>query len=186
MLSMSKLALLILFLPVSCGAADFLRDPLVTQEIAKLGPEDPNVPRGPLHRPGQPCGACHSPEGIATSFTVAGTVYRDPKTKVPVADVVVLLIDAEGTKFTVNTNCVGNFYVKPNEFSMRPPMWTSVQLGDVPFKMESPFHREVSCAVCHFDPEGSDTAGHLFVADDPTTFASIPLRPCGPSDGVKR
>ena len=182
MLSMPRLCVLLLAaLVLGCGW-----DPLLDAQIAALGSEAPNVPRGPLHRPGQPCAACHRPDGHAPAFTVAGTIYRDPVALIAVADIPVALIDAAGKTFTTHTNCVGNFYVRPNEFSPTPPMWVSVQSGPVPFKMESPIHREASCAACHFDPGGRDTAGHIFVADDPTTFDSVPLRACGPADGVKR
>lgn len=173
---------------LACGGSDFLRDPLLDAEVAALGPEDPAVLIGPLHRPGQPCAACHRPDGVAGAYVVAGTVYRDPLATIGVADVAVALIDSNGRTFTTTTNCVGNFYVRPSEFSPKPPMWVSVQVTAIPFpfKMESPIHREASCAACHFDPAGPNSAGHLFVADDPTTFASIPLRPCGSADGVSR
>ncbi len=170
----------------TCG---LLPDPLHDAEVAVLGPEDPAVPQGPLHRPGQPCAVCHGPyDDDAPSFPMAGTVYRDPVEKIPVADVVVAFVDSAGKTFTTTTNCAGNFYVKANEFSPKPPTWVSVQTTAMPFpfKMESPIHREASCAKCHFDPEGPSSAGHIFVADDPTTFASIALRACLPADGVVR
>jgi hypothetical protein len=169
-----------------CTGGDFL-DPLHSAEVAALGPETAGVPEGPLHRPGQPCAACHGGDGPGKpQMVAAGTVYRDPLQTIAVADTVVVLIDAAGKTFMTTTNCVGNFYVKSSEFQPTPPMWTSVQLGEFPWKMESPIHREASCAKCHFDPVGPSSAGHLFVTDDETTFSSIPVRPCGSADGVSR
>lgn len=173
-------------LAVGLGPGCFLQDPLHRAEVESLGPEDPTVAVGPLHRAGQPCAACHWSEGPASPFVVAGTIYRDPVTTMAVADADVVLVDSLGTSFTTKTNCVGNFYVRPAEFRPVFPLWTSVQLGQFPFKMASPIHREASCAKCHFDPAGAATAGHVFVADDETTFASIPMRACGPADEVGR
>lgn len=173
-------------LAVACAGADPFGDPLQDAEREALGPEDPGVPSGPLHRPGQPCGACHRDGDEYPVFVFAGTVYRDPVELIAVADATVVLVDSAGNSFMTTTNCVGNFYVKANEFRPVPPVWTSVQLGEFPWRMESPIHREVSCAKCHADPVGPAAAGHLFVTDDETTFASIPTRPCGPSDHVVR
>jgi hypothetical protein len=117
---------------------------------------------------------------------VAGTVYRDPWATIAVADAVVDLIDSVGNPFTTKTNCVGNFYVQSWEYRPVPPFWASVQLGEFPWKMASPIHREASCASCHLDPVGPASAGHIFVTDDDTTFSSVPLRPCGPADGITR
>src|SRR6185437_13022232 len=53
-------------------------DPVPDDEVASLGPEDPNVPPGPLHRPGQPCMACHDGTGPASlAFATAGTIFQD-------------------------------------------------------------------------------------------------------------
>jgi len=169
-----------------CAGIDPFGDPVQDAERAALGPEDPNVPEGPLHRPGQPCAVCHRDGGEDPVFAFAGTVYRDPVEKVAVADAMVSLTDAAGRTFMTTTNCVGNFYVKPSEFPVTPPVWASVQRIEFPWEMESPIHREASCAKCHYDPAGPASAGHLFVTDDETTFASIPTRACTAADGVTR
>ena len=88
-----------------------------TPSKAALGPEAPNVPKGPLHRAGQPCAVCHRDGGEDPTFVFAGTVYRDPVEKIAVADAKVVLTDAAGHTFMTTTNCVGNFYVKTSEFS---------------------------------------------------------------------
>jgi hypothetical protein len=164
----------------------FLQDPIQRARIDALGPEDPAVKVGPLHRPGQSCAVCHQSGGTAESYMAAGTVYRDPVGLVPVADVAVVLIDAAGKTFTTTTNCAGSFYVKSSEFQPEYPFWVSIQLGEFPWKMDSPIHREASCTECHFDPAGPSTAGHVFLTDDDTSFAMIPLRPCGPQDESSR
>jgi len=169
-----------------CGGFNPLGDPVQDAERDALGPEDPNIPQGPLHRAGQPCAVCHREGGEDPTFVFAGTVYRDPVEKIAVADAMVVLTDAAGHTFMTTTNCVGTFYVKTGEFRVTPPVWASVQRIDFPWKMESPIHREASCAKCHYDPIGPASAGHMFVTDDETTFASIPTRACTPADGVAR
>lgn len=169
-----------------CDQVGITLDPVHRSAVEALGPEAPNVPEGPLHRPGQPCGVCHRENDEAPRFVFAGTIYRDPGSQVPVADVQVRFVDSEGTTFTTTTNCVGNFYVKPSELTPRSPTWVTVQITDLPYEMASPIHREVSCASCHFDPVSPVSAGHIFVTDDETALDAIPLRPCGPDDGVAR
>jgi hypothetical protein len=63
---------------VGCGNFDPFSDPILDADKAALGPEDPNVPEGPLHRAGQPCAVCHRDGGEDPTFVFAGTVYRDP------------------------------------------------------------------------------------------------------------
>ncbi len=169
-----------------CAGFDPFGDPIQDAERDALGPEAPNVPQGPLHRAGQPCAVCHREGDEDPTFAFAGTVYRDPVEKIAVADAMVVLTDAAGHTFMTTTNCVGNFYVKTGEFQSTPPVWASVQRIDFPWKMESPIHREASCAKCHYDPVGPASAGHLFVTDDETTFASIPSRECTAADGITR
>jgi len=169
-----------------CGNYNPFADPVLDAEKEALGPEAPNVPKGPLHRAGQPCAVCHRDGGESPVFVFAGTVYRDPVESIAVADATVTLTDAAGHTFMTTTNCVGNFYVKTNEFQPTWPVWTSVQRIEFPWTMESPIHREASCAKCHSDPAGAASAGHLFVTDDETTFASIASRACTAADGTTR
>src|SRR5262245_50333962 len=63
-------------LPLLCLLAVGCTDPVRQAQIDKLGPEDPAVPVGPDHRPGQACVLCHSEGGPASSkaFAIAGTV----------------------------------------------------------------------------------------------------------------
>jgi hypothetical protein len=157
-------------------------DPVAQAMREKLGPEDPNVPVGALHRPGQPCSVCHRSDGTASVFIVSGTVYRDDKSALPVADVSVLLVDARGAKHTSQTNCAGNFWVRPGEWVPQWPIWTSLQMGENKIDMESPIQREASCAACHLDPAGPLSAGRIFLTDDPAVVPTVVLRPCRPGE----
>jgi hypothetical protein len=69
-------------------------DPQWQEHVAALGPEQPSIPMGPLHRSGQPCLVCHSPAGNAPALLAAGTVYREPRATLAAAGVAVILIDA--------------------------------------------------------------------------------------------
>ena len=66
---MKRAALLVLLL--SC-------DPVHDDAVSALGGETPGIPRGPLHRPGQPCLVCHDgASGDPAAFSMAGTVFLD-------------------------------------------------------------------------------------------------------------
>lgn len=151
-------------------------DPVRDRAIEKLGPEKGGVPTGPLHRPGQPCLLCHAEDGDADPFTVAGTVYLDPFSDTPVDDVAVTTIDAKGRSFTVTTNCAGNFFVRPGDFTPTFPIWLEMQGGMTYRSMESASYREGSCAGCHVDPAGPSSPGHVYLLDDATMETPPPSR----------
>lgn len=97
-------------------------DPVRAAQLAALGPEAPGVPPGPLHRPNQPCLVCHGEDGHATRLTVAGTVFRDPTALDPVAGAEVLLVDAACRTHRAATNCAGNFFVRPADYTPTMPL----------------------------------------------------------------
>jgi hypothetical protein len=143
-------------------------DPVVDDAIKALGPEQANVPPGPMHRPGQPCLVCHSDEGgEAGPFSVAGTVYLDVMSNKPVDNVAVTIIDSKANSFTALTNCAGNFFVKPNQFAPAYPYWIEMTAGKVFRSMDTPSFREGSCAACHSDPKSTSSTGHVYLIDDP-------------------
>jgi hypothetical protein len=152
----------------SCG------DPVPDSIVQALGPEDPNVPPGPSHRPGQPCLACHRDGGKARVFTVGGTVYTDLTSQKPIGNVAVIIIDSAGTTFTTSTNCAGNFYVQGDQFTPAYPFWVSVGAGLVRDDMASPVYREGSCGACHSNPRSSMSPGNVYLIDDPTTQVAPP------------
>ena len=92
------------------GCADPVHDDLV----ASLGPEDPNVPPGPLHRPGQPCLACHDGTGPASMTMIfGGTAYEYYNQPAPLVAAQMSFTDSTmGLQFVTTTNCAGNFWVQ--------------------------------------------------------------------------
>jgi hypothetical protein len=162
----------------ACGALAWLAaaawlsacgDPVHEARIAALGPEDPAVAPGALHRPGQPCLACHDgAQSEAARYTIAGTVYlqRDAREAAPAVGVT--LVDSRGRRFQARTNCAGNFFVRPGEFDPLFPVWTSLQLDDYVIDMQSPIGRDGSCASCHVaSPSQSATdAVYLYTLND--------------------
>lgn len=141
-------------------------DPVRDAAIEKLGPE--KGPPGPLHRPGQPCIVCHSDEGDSDPFTIAGTVYLDPFSNTPIDGVQVTAIDSLGRSFTTATNCAGNFFVRPKEFTPTFPIWLEMLGGKTYRSMESASYREGSCAGCHTSPAGPSSPGPVYLLDDPS------------------
>jgi hypothetical protein len=155
-------------------------DPALQADIAALGAEAPDVPIGPLHRPGQPCVLCHQEGGNASPFLVGGTVYYGEDDAQPVGNVEVVLVDLAGATRRTTTNCAGNFFVRTSEWKPTPPIWASLVAGDHEIHMESPIYREGSCATCHYRPAGPQSAGHVFLTDDPLEPITLPPSPCPP------
>jgi len=149
----------LLFLLLVSAAA--CTDPVREEAIAALGGEAAGVEPGPLHRPGQPCLVCHD-GGEVSAFSVAGTVYARAEGTVPVAKVTVELLDADARLFKAVTNCAGNFFVRPDQFQPRYPLWVTLAVGEERLDMESPVFRDGSCASCHGDPKGPASAGHAY------------------------
>lgn len=148
-------------------AAALTCDPVYDDAVAALGGEMPGVPRGPLHRPGQPCILCH--DGSVSNppqFTVAGTVYVSANDLVAAVDASVTLTDSLGASFPTTTNAAGNFYVLPHQFQPTYPMKVAVTYGAVTVAMTADVGRDGSCAKCHFDPAGPASPGHVYVPAD--------------------
>ena len=124
---------------------------------------------GPTHRGGQPCGLCHSSAGgRSPTFTVAGTVYQKPTSKVPVEGAVVHVVDVTGATRDLASNCAGNFYVTASEWEPAFPLYVDLSFaptGDA-IKMTSKIGRDNSCAQCHADPAGTDAVGHVYLTAD--------------------
>jgi hypothetical protein len=148
------------------------RNPVVSERQAALGPEQPGVPHGPLHRPGQPCTLCHSASGGNNpEFSLAGTVYKSADSNEPLVGAVVQVIDKDGAQRYLTTNAVGTFYVTTSDWSPSFPLWTSVgyTCGDtaatyVHADMQTQIFRATACADCHFDPSGPSSAGHIYLS----------------------
>jgi hypothetical protein len=165
-------AILFCALTLFCACVDPVRD----GAIEKLGPEKGGVPPGPEHRPGQPCLLCHSDDGEAGAFTIAGTVYLDLSSNTPVDNVQVTAFDSKGMSFTATTNCAGNFFVRPQEFAPTFPIWLEMQGGETFRSMESQSYREGSCAACHTSEVGPSSPGPVYLLEDPTMETPPPSR----------
>jgi hypothetical protein len=158
---------LLLLLPI--GALAGACDPVHDDAVSALGAEAPGVRKGPLHRPGQPCRACHDGAlGDPPEFSVAGTVFATPDALTPASGATVALLSQGATvSFTTTTNEAGNFYVQPSQYTPSYPMHVSVTYNGATVVMVSHVGRDGSCADCHTDPRGPASAGHIYaVAPD--------------------
>jgi hypothetical protein len=147
------------------AAALACEDPVHDQLVASLGPENPNVPPGQLHRPGQPCLACHGGEGPASAqFSVGGTVYAVRGQPGPAVGARVQVQDIEGRYWTSElTNAVGNFFVFEADFAPAFPIRMEVFEGKTTQQMQTYAARDGSCADCHSNPAGPTSAGPVYV-----------------------
>lgn len=163
-------------------------DPVREQAIDDLGPEAPGVHPGPLHRPNQPCLLCHDGSGPGNAiFSLAGTIYAEQKSLTPLPNAIVHFVDSKKRHYQTATNCAGNFFVDPDDFSPAFPVWMSIQFGNfidpisktpkpLVIPMSSPSFREGSCAKCHRDPASGDSVGHIFL--EPVLPAPLPPSGC--------
>jgi hypothetical protein len=81
----------------------------------------------------------------------------------------VKFIDAKGTKYETATNCAGNFFVMPDDFTPAYPVWVKVVFGQagagpVERVMGSPIYREGSCAHCHSENAGPEATDAVYFA----------------------
>jgi hypothetical protein len=144
-------------------------DPVHDDLVQSLGPEDPNVEPGPLHRPGQPCLACHGTEGPAPQFSLGGTVYSVRGQPSPAIGVLVQTEDIGGNYWTVQTNSVGNFYVSEQDFAPAFPIKLTVYSADltVSLQMQTYAGRDGSCADCHSNPPSRSSVGPVYLYASP-------------------
>ena len=154
-------------------------DPVLDAQIAELGSEDPAVPEGPLHRPGQPCLLCHTSPGRAPRFTAAGTVYLRASAQEPAGGIEVRLIDAARRRFVAYTNCAGNFFVSSREYEPELPMWVSLAGQGLRIDMESPMNKNGDCAICHQRDKNPSSAGPVYLTDSPLPIDPAPTGSCG-------
>jgi hypothetical protein len=161
---------LILFALVGAAIVGASCDPYYNEQIAALGGEAPNVRKGPLHRPGQPCLLCHDgATGNPPAFSVAGTVYVDQDGTTPAVNATVIMTNAGTTKesYRATTNAAGNFYVTPNQYVPLNPMSVVVEYGSQTAYMIGHVGRDGSCAGCHVDPAGPSSPGHIYANGAP-------------------
>lgn len=133
----------VLLLVVGCS------DPVRDTRREALGPEDPEIPVGPLHRAGQPCLLCHDGSASSSVFSFAGTVYEQSEAEEPAARTEVVVIDYVGRQARATTNEVGNFWIEEADFEPKWPVWVKIERRDEKVTMTSPVYREGSCGACH-------------------------------------
>ncbi len=163
-------------------------DPVRDDAIDALGNETQNIPEGEHHRAGQACVVCHSEEGTASDspFTIAGTIFAQPARQVGVDGAEIRMTDSDGTTHIAKSNCVGNFFVKPDEWQPRFPILIEVAKGSVRRRMKSPIGREPSCSGCHSfelvpkDPLSDVGHIYLFSGDEPGSPEGSPDCPVDP------
>lgn len=152
------------------------QDPVAAERIAALGPEQSGVPRGPTHRPGQPCTLCHNLSGGAPAFALAGTVFVSANSRQPVEGAVVQVIESNGRERYLRSNSVGNFYIGADDWTPSFPLWTRVAFACsnsdqvVSVDMQTPIFRASACAECHADPAGPSRVGHLYLTATAAEF----------------
>jgi hypothetical protein len=165
-----------LVVTMGLAAAFACSDPVHDGAIAAQGKETTGVPIGEFHRAGQPCTVCHEEHGPASNsvFTVAGTIFAGPDKLVGVDSADVEMTDSGGTPYTAHTNCVGNFFVKPEQWNPKFPVLVRVAKGSAKRSMRTPIGREATCNNCHVtvindeNQFGSMPHVYLFGGDDPS------------------
>jgi hypothetical protein len=134
------------------------------EDVKALGPEDPAVPPGPLHRPGQPCVTCHGGSGPASQqFSIGGTVYLLKGQTMPAPNATVSIEDITGAIQTAQTNAAGNFYITVQQWQPTYPLVPTVTLGSmIPQQMSTHIGRDGSCADCHQPNTGPTSIGPIY------------------------
>lgn len=151
-------------------------DPLRDGKIEALGDEDPNFPPSEIHRPGQPCVACHSEyEGAKPNISIGGTLFTDPEREDGEMQLVpnhtIRIIDSQGKILDRTTNRCGNFFWTKEEFDPAYPVRAELYGPGpddtlVPINvMSSRIGRDGSCGACHSNPASTLSPGVVFVPD---------------------
>jgi len=172
-------------------------DPVHSNQVDALGPENAEAypPESAFHRPGEPCGLCHSDKGPADSkFILAGTIFWGPDNyRNRVDNAYVRILDGKGRRRCFVTNCNGNFFVREGELAqLTYPFLTSVERTVNPGRdestlvirrMSSHVGREGSCAVCHIQglrDFASPGQIRMFNTEQEFRDKRIPLVQCPP------
>lgn len=125
-------------------------DPTHASAVDELGPEAPGVPEGPLHRPGQPCLACHDGRGPGESeLSVAGTIYTARTESTPLVGAQVTIQDATGARRVLTTNAAGNFYIEKNAWAPAFPLFVRIDFADKRKIMQTRIGQNGGCGFCH-------------------------------------
>ena len=167
---MKLCGLLVLALAAACVAA--CGDPVHDDAVAALGPENPAIPVGPLHRAGQPCLVCHDGSGpAALAFGTAGTVFQDAMNATPLPAVTIEFTDANMNVTSTQSNCAGNFFVEAVDFaSVAMPVHIQILYGSMVSQMLTHMSKNDSCADCHTGTPSPSSTFQLFMNQDPMQY----------------
>jgi hypothetical protein len=159
----------------ACNVVEDVLDPVHAQAVSDLGPETFDLPKGPTHRPGQPCLTCHGGQGPGKpELSVAGTVYKTQPATEWLEGATVTLTDAAGTIRQLTTNRTGNCLIGKNDWTPVYPTLVKVSFGGVSIDMVTHVGRSGSCADCHTDPTSPASAGHVYLVANPADFPGAP------------
>ncbi len=151
------------------GAVSFASctDPMHDEAVDALGPEDPKVHPGPLHRPGQPCLTCHGGDGPGSpNMIVGGTTFALKGAREPLAGAIVQLTDATGHIERVSTNAAGNFWLTTKAWAPVFPMRVKVTYRGTTTEMKTYSGRSGDCNGCHRDPVSNESPGHVYLVKE--------------------
>ncbi len=175
-----EVACALLLVGLGCG------DPYRDRLLDGLPDEDPKFRPGELHRPGQPCLACHSDYGGAPEFSLGGTIFSGSEpTETPslLGGYTVRVYDSEGQTRDLLSNSCGNFYIRRADWDPAFPLRAELY-EDNPAKpgkliqvtvMSSRIAREGSCAGCHVGHRSPLSPGAVYV---PGTTPGAPSDAC--------
>ena len=106
--------------------------------------------------------------GEGPEMSVAGTTYQKPNRDIPAEGSRVDITDASGERWTVFSNCAGNFYVTAERWQPAFPLHVEVSHGGIPepMVMESKIGRDGACASCHVLEAGPTSAGRIYLMED--------------------
>jgi hypothetical protein len=141
----------------SCGA-----DPFAGGSTCTSG-QYSSAREGNSMAPGQACVACHSRSREAPLFAIAGTVYpsgHEPDNCMGSAGAQVVITDASGAVFTLNTNSAGNFSYSGRNGPVALPYRAKVVLNGRERAM-SATQQSGDCNSCHSQSGSSGAPGRI-------------------------
>ena len=114
--------------------------------------------------PGQDCLSCHSASGVASAFTVGGTVFPLATATADggTAGVEIDLVDSNGKTLALHSNAAGNFY---STEALAFPAQVSVTVGGTQFAMQQK------------PPSGACNSCHALKENPGGTFQTAPIPP---------
>jgi hypothetical protein len=156
-------------------------DPVHSRAVEELGDEKPGVPEGALHRPGQPCMACHGGDGPGGDFAFAGTVYQTRNSATPLVNASVSVTDSSSVSVTKTmlTNAAGNFFLEKDRWeSPKLPLFVEIVSGQTSKPMLTRIGRNGGCGFCHYSNDLDDpTKGDNDPTHMPPVFLEDPPPP---------